>query len=88
MDWAELLNCFDTVLENILSKWKSHLILVESVDGTSGNGQNGLDDDVMCLKSVLKFTSALLKQTINKDVYNSIEVLLSLCTIIISGYLF
>ena len=31
----------------------------------------------MCLKSVLKFTSALLKQTINKDVYNSTEVLLA-----------
>ena len=72
-DWVELLNCLDTVMEIVLSRWKSQIILVENVSEPNSDSL-GLGADLQCLKSVLKFTTALLKQTINKDVYSSVEV--------------
>ena len=72
-DWVELLNCLDTVMEIVLSRWKSQIILLVNFSEPNSDSL-GLGADLQYLKSVLKFTTALLKQTINKDVYSSVEV--------------
>jgi len=76
MDWVEVLNCFDSTMEKIITKWKNRILLNESPDMVLSDIENGVEFemDLHCLKKVLKFSASLLRQSINKEVYNSTEV--------------
>jgi arabinogalactan endo-1,4-beta-galactosidase len=77
-DWKEVLNKLDKHISNIIYTWRKELVLVEKAtkfdesdekkDGTS------FASDVEDLKFLLRITSQILRNMINKDIYNSTEV--------------
>lgn len=74
-DWKDVLNKIDQQLSNTLHAWRKNIVLLGKEDG----GTEQVEDasyfsDVEDLKTMLKFTSQLLKCSINKEVYNSTEV--------------
>ena len=77
LDWADVLNKFDSVIEEILTRWKGQIILSDdSSTAVAVDSAGGLTlaEDIITLKLVLKFTTSLLKMAVNKEIYNSVEV--------------
>ena len=81
-----LLNAVDGEIENILARSSSLLLPVPSSVPTNNGDVKSLEDtwdantlqDLSALKQLITFTSHLLRNAMNKDVYNSTEHLVSL----------
>ena len=82
----ELLNAVDGELENILSRSPTLLLPIPSSIPNNNGDIKSLEDvwdattlqDLSALKQLITFTSHLLRNAMNKDVYNSAEHLVSL----------
>ena len=81
LDWAEVLNKIDAILEESMNKWRSKIVLniddsstlpdTEAInEGTSAD----FEEDMSAMKDILRFTACLLKVSVNKECYNSAEV--------------
>lgn len=74
----EMLNCLDATMEDIIKRndggW---LYLLESSSGTTPSSSTPpaeLANDIKNAKLVLRVTAIMLRNSVNKDIYNSSEV--------------
>ena len=73
-DWKKVLNKLDLRICNIMHAWRHEIILSAETSGDQPPESADLLSDLDDLKLILRFTSSLLRNAINKEVYNSAEV--------------
>jgi hypothetical protein len=79
MDWIDVLNQFDLIMEEVLAKWKNQLVLyddntVSTQESETMTNPGEIRKDIETVRSILHFSTALLKVSVNKEIYNSSEV--------------
>lgn len=68
------------MMDSIISRWKRYIVFTEDDGLMSGDEDDGkmlgYEEELSCLKMILRFTIELLHHSICKETYNSVEVTL------------
>jgi len=69
-----MLNCLDSVLEDIVKRNSNGWMFLLEKPIPDAVPSLDLEADIQNAKTVLRVTTAMLKNSVNKDIYNSSEV--------------